>query len=67
MIKIFTTLPPFYTNMKKPGSDVKFTSKISITVKERFSVRCVPFERLDGNFMMALDRKPFRIKERAFK
>ena len=44
MIKKLTTLPPFYTNTEKPGFNVKLASKIGITVKERFSVRCVLFE-----------------------
>ena len=41
---MLTTLSPFYINTEKPGSDVKLASKIGITVKERFSVRCVLFK-----------------------
>ena len=35
---------PFYANTGKPWLDIKLTFKISITVKERFSVNCVLFE-----------------------
>ena len=51
-------------NTEKPVLDIKLTLKISITVKERFSVNCF-FFKVDGNFMMAQDIKSFRIKEHA--
>ena len=62
---MLTTLPPFHKYREKPGFDVKLASKISVTVKERFSLQCVLFLKVDVNFMMAQDRKPFRITEHA--
>ena len=40
---MLTTLPPFHKYREKPGFDVKLASKISVTVKDRFSLHAVCF------------------------
>ena len=66
VVKMLSTLHPFYGNTEKPRFDVKLTLKLSITVKERFSVRVFCFEDGRKFFDGTTDRKPFRIKEQAF-